>query len=120
MKVLASPNNKNAYTEDDIRQFVGLYHLGALNPFEDPVLTAIILEELHKQNEEFQDVKPLSHKKKILKYTLLLVCMAFFVALVIILLYLASKISIQNIHFFKINFWKGNAGHKSLNFFFVI
>jgi hypothetical protein len=91
MKVLASPNNKNAYTEDDIRQFIGLFHLGALNPLEDPVLTAIILEELHKQNEEIADVKPVSFKKKLLKYTFLLFCMAFFLTLVIILLYLSSK-----------------------------
>ena len=89
MKVLASPNNKNAYTEDDVRQFVGFFHLG--NPFDDPVLTAIILEELHKQNEEIADVKPVSFKKKLLKYTFLLFCMAFFLTLVIILLYLSSK-----------------------------
>jgi hypothetical protein len=94
MKVLASPNNKNAYTEDDIRQFVEFFHLGALNPLDDPVLTAIVLEELHKQNEQFHDAKPLSQKKKILKYTLFFFCMAFILTLALVLLYLSSKISI--------------------------
>ena len=96
MKVLASPNNKNVYTEDDIRQFIGFFHLGALNPFDDPVLTAIILEELHKQNEEIADVRPLSFKKKWLKYTFLFFCMAVFLTLVIILLYLSSKMLKKN------------------------
>jgi len=90
MKVLSSPNNKNAYTEDDVRQFVGFFHLG--NPFNDPVLTAIVLEELHKQNEEFHDARPVSFKKKTLKYTFLFFCIAFFLTLAIILLYLSSKI----------------------------
>ena len=91
MKVLASPNNKNAYTEDDIRQFVGFFNLGTLNLFDDPVLTAIVLEELHKQNEEIPDVRPLSFKKKLLKYTFLFFCMAFFLTLVTCWLYLSSK-----------------------------
>jgi hypothetical protein len=94
MKVLASPNNKNAYTEVDIRQFVGLFNLGVLNPFDDPVLTAIVLEELHKQNEKIHDSKPISLKEKIIKYTLFFLCMAFFLTVAIIFLYLSSKISI--------------------------
>ena len=96
MKVLASPENKRIYTEDDIRQFIGLYHLGALNLTDDPVLTAIVLEEIHKDNEEPQDIKPLSLKQKILKYTCLFIFAGFFLSLIIVLLYIASKSRLVN------------------------
>jgi hypothetical protein len=96
MKVLASPENKRIYTEDDIRQFVGLYHLGALNPTDDSVLTAIVLEELHKDNEEPQSIKRLSLKQKILKYTCLFIFAGFFLSLIIVLLYIACKLILVN------------------------
>ena len=91
MKVLASPENKRIYNEEDIRQFMGLYHLGALNPIEDPVLTAIVLEEIHKQNEEPPEPKPLTVRQKIIKYTCLFAFVGVFLSLAVVLLFVASK-----------------------------
>ena len=66
MKVLSSPENKKIYSEKDIKQFIGLYHLGAINPLDDPVLTGIVLEALHQQHDTI-DKPPQTIKLKIFK-----------------------------------------------------
>ena len=93
MKVLSSTENKNLYTEQDVRHFVGLYHLGAINPIDDPVLTAIVLEALHKQNEQVNKKRDNSHSslKMILKYSILFVFVSFCIGTAIALIYIASK-----------------------------
>ena len=95
MKVLANPENKQAYTDKDIKQFIGLYHLGAINPVNDPVITAIVLEAIHQQAEVDSEKSPTSLKQKILKYSFLFGLLAISLGLIYLLYVLTSKITIK-------------------------
>ena len=90
MKVLASPENKITYTEKDIKQFIGLYHLGAINPENDPVLTGIVLEALHQQKETQLDKTPTTLKQKIFKYCFLFGLLAISLGVIYALYILTS------------------------------
>ena len=90
MKVLSSPENKKIYSEKDIKQFIGLYHLGAINPLDDPVLTGIVLEALHQQNET-TDKPPQTLKLKIFKYSFFVGVTTICLALISSVFYFASK-----------------------------
>ena len=89
MKVLASPENRHTYTEKDIKQFIGLYHLGAINPVDDPVLTAIVLEEIHRQSEP-QDKAPQTLRQKVFTYCFFVGITVVCLSLIFVVFYLAS------------------------------
>ena len=91
MKVLASPENKNLYSEKEIKQFIGLYHLGAINPTDDPVLTAVVLQAIYEQNEGTEEKKPLTTNEKIAKYVIIFVFCLICLGLALVMLYISSK-----------------------------
>ena len=92
MKVLTRSTNKQNYTEEDIRQFVHLYHLDVVSPRDDPVLTTIIADQLHIQNTKPHDAKPLNIWRKMAKFAFSFLFVFVFLSLTGFLLYKASTI----------------------------
>lgn len=92
MKVLASPENKLNFTEKDLSQLIGLYHIGIINASDDPVLTAIVLDAINKQNEKKQIKTKLTLKQKILKYFIITILLMIGLSIPLTLYFLTSEL----------------------------
>ena len=98
MKVLASPENKLNFTEKDLSQLIGLYHIGIINASDDPVLTAIVLDAINQQNEKSHVKTKLTVKQKILKYFIITVLLMIGLSIPLTLYFLTSELPYFNFY----------------------